>query len=397
MSSATHDLQSAPTTLARRPPTPPDAMRGRLLGGRFRVVGRLAVTAMSRVYQGLDEHTGARVAIKVLECRDPRPEVQRTFRRRFAREADALARLTHPHVVKVLDHGIADDIPYLVMAFLDGRSLETALRARTPRPVAALAVAEQVCRALAAAHEHGVVHRDIKPSNLFVTGDLDGPRLLHVRLIDFGIAKDLTDASDLTGQGIVVGTPRYMAPEQTLGDPVDGRADIYAVGCLLFRMLLGSTPFEDRRGTGVLLAHVTQPPPLFSAVRPELSLPPVIEWTVRRCLEKDPDRRFADVAELRCALQLCRRSLDNPDFRPRLELVAGRVRMATRESPPRRPVSRSRGVDQVGVLDDDPDTLRLRMVDAGVPLDPARVLHWTALGFLIGGLAFWVAWLVLIA
>jgi len=327
MSSATRGLQSArsrsPEKSSKR--KRPDPFLGHLFNGRFRIIGRLAVTAMSRVYQGRDEETGERVAIKVLVIRDARPEMMPKYRERFLREAAALARLSHPNIVRVLDHGMEGQLPYLVMEFLDGGTLRTLLRSSTPSPRAALRMMEHLTHALEAAHSRGIVHRDIKPSNLFVTGSFDGTGPLTVRLIDFGIAKDLEDSSELTGQDTVLGTPWYMAPEQTLGDPVDARTDIYALGCLLYRLLMGRTPFGDRRGTGVLIAHITRPPPRFAEIKADHALPPVIEWTVRRCLEKDSDDRFLNMEELRNAIQICRLALEDPTLDTKLELSGGRV------------------------------------------------------------------------
>jgi serine/threonine protein kinase len=309
-----------------------DPFLGLVVGGRFRILEKLAVTAMSQVYRGVDERSGRLVAIKVLVARDQRPETWHKYRARFFREADALSRLRHPHVVKVFDHGlIHNDIPYLVMEYLEGASLCTLLKHETPRPHAILALAEQVTRALEAAHAEGIVHRDLKPSNLLVSGPLIGDTVPHVHLIDFGIAKDLDDTTDLTGMHTVVGTPMYMAPEQTMGDPVDGRTDIYALGCLLFRLFVGRSPFADKSGTGLLVAHLSAPVPSFADLAPDHGLPSIVEWTVRRCLEKRPDDRFADMVELRRALHLCLRSLDDPRFRPRLALTDGRVHAA----PPR--------------------------------------------------------------
>jgi|GEM_PF-2119284 len=391
MSYATRDLRSSQNRRsASSAKRAVDPFRGKLINGRFRVVGRLAVTAMSRVYQGKDELTGRRVAIKVLETRDRRPEMRKKYQLRFFREAEALARLTHPHIVQVLDHGIENNIPYLVMEFLEGNTLRALLRLTQPDPRAAITMVEHVTRALGAAHEQGIVHRDIKPSNLFVTGDLHEGTPIRVRLIDFGIAKDLDDTSDLTGHDTVLGTPWYMAPEQTLGDPVDGRADIYALGCLLFRLLMGRTPFGDKRGTGVLMAHVTQAPPLFSSVQPDHNLPLVIEWTVRRCLEKDPDKRFADVHELRRALQVCRRALDNPAFVPRLELVKGRVRAVSQELD----VEPRRAERTPPSPHEEPDTLHTTTTTEPESMSGA-LLRWMSVGFVFGGALFWATWLVL--
>jgi len=381
---AAHHGQPSVTTAAR--PRAVDPGRGRLIGERFRIIGRLAVTEMSRVYQGRDEETGKRVAIKILFACDRRPEVLAKYRARFFREAETLLRLTHPNVVQLLDHGLIDhDVPFLVMEFLEGNTLRTILKHTTPTPRATLAITEYVTRALGSAHELGIVHRDIKPSNLFVSGGLDDTAPIHVSLIDFGIAKDLEDSSDLTGHNTIIGTPWYMAPEQTLGDPIDGRTDIYAVGCLLYRLFMGRTPFGDRRGTGVMMAHVTQPVPSFMSLRPHHGLPNVIEWTVRRCLEKNPEDRFADMTELRRALHVCKRALENPSFHPRLELKDGRVRKAA----PRR-----------STTDDLPyDTLSFPQRRS--PQERIVASTWSILlrsvgtGFLLGGMMVGLVWVLL--
>ena len=377
-----HEDPPSVTTAAR--PRPVDRFRNRLINDRFRIIGRLAVTDMSRVYQGRDERTGRRVAIKVLFVRDRRPEVLAKYRARFFREAETLLRLSHPNVVQLLDHGLLDDdVPFLVMEFLEGNTLRTILKHTTPTPRATLAIVEFVTRALGTAHELGIVHRDIKPSNLFVSGGLDDSAPIQVRLIDFGIAKDLEDSSDLTGHNTIIGTPWYMAPEQTLGDPIDGRTDVYAIGCLLYRLFMGRTPFGDRRGTGVMMAHVTQPVPSFMSIRPHHGLPPVVEWTVRRCLEKNPDDRFADMTELRRALHVCKRAIENPDFHPRLQLRNGRVGKA----PARRPTT-----EEIPY-----DTLSFRQRRA--PRKARRPGQWSILlrsvgtGFVLGGMAVGLAWI----
>ena len=387
MSSSAHDAvhhgQPSITTAAR--PRPTDRFRGRLIAERFRIIGRLAVTEMSRVYQGRDEETGKRVAIKVLFVRDRRPEVLARYRARFFREAETLLRLSHPNVVQLLDHGLMDDnVPYFVMEFLEGNTLRTILKRTTPTPRATLAIAEYVTRALGTAHELGIVHRDIKPSNLFVSGGLDDTAPIHVRLIDFGIAKDLEDSSDLTGHNTIIGTPWYMAPEQTLGDPIDGRTDIYAVGCLLYRLFVGRTPFGDRRGTGVMMAHVTQPVPSFMSLRPHHGLPSVIEWTVRRCLEKNPDDRFADMTELRRALHVCKRALENPSFHPRLELKAGRVRKAA----PRRSTPEDLPLDTLRLPQQRSQRERVSASTWSI------LLRSVGTGFMLGGMMVGLAWVL---
>ena len=235
------------------------------------------------------------------------------YRKRFDREAASLARLNHPNIVRVYDHGTHAAMPYLVMEFIHGETLREYCGGRALAPKLALEIVDQLSRALGEAHENDLVHRDVKPANVFVEGD-DSANLV-VRLVDFGIAKDATDASEITGVDSVLGTPWYMAPEQAMGDPVDGRTDIYALGVLLYRLLVGRTPFSHLRGAAVLVAHINTPVPSFASVLGDRDpqLPAAVEWTVRRCLEKSPSARFRDVEELRRALQVCRRALAEPE------------------------------------------------------------------------------------
>lgn len=360
-----------------------DPFMGRVFNGRYRVIGRLAITAMSRVYQGRDDETGERVAIKVLVTRDARSEMIPQYRERFLREAAALARLSHPYIVRVLDHGIEGKLPYLVMEFLDGGTLRTLLRSSKPPPSAALRMMEHLTHALGAAHARGIVHRDIKPSNLFVTGCFDGTGPLTVRLIDFGIAKDLQDGSDITGHDTVLGTPWYMAPEQTLGDPVDARTDVYAIGCLLYRLLMGRTPFADCRGAGVLMAHISKSPPPFAEIKPDHGLPNVIEWTVRRCLEKKPNARFASMEELRNAIQICRLALDDPSFDVRLTLSNGHV-VASQALIDR--------LDPAGAVTADPVEPSVVTVSFSAR-DALMLLGFVAVAATFGGVVAWVLWM----
>ena len=206
---------------------------------------------------------------------------------RLRNEWRALGRLEHPNIVSVTDAGVtATGLPFFVMERLHGETLGARLkRERAIAPAEALSIALQVLSALSAAHRIGVVHRDIKPPNLFLIANG------VVKLLDFGIAKVLDPkASQITGRGITLGTPRYMAPEQASGETVDGRTDLYALGLILFEMLAGRGPFEEAREPNELfLAHLVKPPPKLGALAPFVSRE--LEELVDCLLEKKPALR----------------------------------------------------------------------------------------------------------
>ncbi len=313
---------------APRPPRRPrDPLLGLVIDDRYILRERIAKSGISRVYRADHPKLGRQVAVKLLIPREDLPDFPQ-HKLRFLREAAALARLSHPNTVRVYDHGTVRGMLYLVMEFIEGFNLRQYFKAHDPSPALSLEVIDQLCQALAEAHDQNIVHRDLKPANIFVRGH--DPADTTVRLVDFGIAKDVDDTTDVTGVDVVLGTPWYMAPEQCMGEPVDGRTDIYALGVLLYRMLLGRTPYGDLRGAGVLVAHISKPAPRFAAVRPELAdqLPPVVEWTVMRCLEKRPDDRFKDVGELRKAIQACKLALARPELDVHLGLRDGAVEVS---------------------------------------------------------------------
>ena len=289
----------------------PDRVVGAVIDGQYHITERIATSAMSRVYRAHQPSLNREVAVKLLHARDAAADVE-MYRKRFDREAASLARLNHPNIVRVFDHGTYAGMPYLVMEFIHGQTLREYCGGRALSAKLAIEIIDQLSQALGEAHHNGLVHRDVKPANVFVEGD--NPNQLLVRLVDFGIAKDATDASEITGVDSVLGTPWYMAPEQAMGDPVDDRTDIYALGVLMYRLLVGCTPYSHLRGAAVLVAHINTPVPSFSAVLKQASPhPSAVEWTVRRCLEKSPSARFRDVTQLRRALEVCRQALVEPE------------------------------------------------------------------------------------
>ncbi|MFI5894950.1 protein kinase [Actinoplanes sp. NPDC051513] len=229
-------------------------MSDHVLGGRYRLQRRLGHGATATVWQACDTRLDRGAAVKIL---DGTARADPAALERLRREARSVARLTHDHIVGVYDVDIADDAAYLVMELVDGQSLREVIAMQRRLPVAqAVSIGVQICDALGAAHAAGVVHRDIKPSNILV--DASG----LVKVCDFGVALLDRAAGDaaLTGAGSVVGTCQYMAPEQAAGDPIDGRADLYAVGCVLYAMLTGAPPFNADHPIDVLELHLSEPP-----------------------------------------------------------------------------------------------------------------------------------------
>jgi serine/threonine-protein kinase len=270
---------------ARAMPAPTGAV-GRVLGGRYRLLRRLGTGGMGSVW--LCEHValGRRYALKVLNAdRATDPELVE----RFLQEARAASRITQENVVDVFDFGQdAGGEHYYVMEALAGRTLAQLIREEGPLPVGrALALLEQVCRALAAAHGRGVVHRDVKPDNVLVERLPDGSE--RAKLIDFGISH-VPGGDRLTRDGEVIGTPEYMSPEQAAGEEVNALTDVYAVGVLGFELLTGCLPLVGPTAIATLVAHQTQDPVAPGLRRPGLG--PEVDRLVLRALAKRPAERF---------------------------------------------------------------------------------------------------------
>ncbi|MBX3273379.1 MAG: serine/threonine protein kinase [Sandaracinaceae bacterium] len=281
---------------------PPDALVGRELAGRYRVDEVLARGGMGKVYRGEQAALGRKVAIKVL---DPtyRGNTDPAFQKRFLMEAETCAKLTHPNTITIHDYGRTDDgLCFIVMELLEGQTLHHALRGSGPMsPARALHIARQVGRSLREAHGLGVVHRDLKPGNVFLVRHDDDPDF--VKVLDFGLVKDVrAPMEDLTQTGMLMGSPKYMAPEQIRGErELDARADLYALGVILYEMLAGRPPFVGKSQLDVLVAHVHETPRPLTLDRPEI---PGIWRVVERCLAKEPDDRYGSMRELLDALSL---------------------------------------------------------------------------------------------
>jgi ABC-type transport system substrate-binding protein len=259
--------------------------------GRFRVIELLGEGAMGAVCLAEDTSSAARVALKLLG-----PELSRDdrFRQRFLRESELAASLDHPNVVRVLASGEHDGVLYLAMAYVEGADLRELLRHEGRlEPTRALSLVEQVADALDVAHASGLVHRDVKPGNILVAAGPDGE---HAFVCDFGLARHVSSVGSLTGDRGFVGTVDYIPPEQIEGGPIDGRADVYSLGCVLFECLAGERPFDRESELSVVFAHLNEPPPRLSDLRPEL--PEAFDGVFATALAKAPADRYSTCSEL---------------------------------------------------------------------------------------------------
>ncbi len=281
----------------------PDPLLGHEIAGRYRVLRRIAKGGMGWVYEAEQLPLGRRVAVKILR-EPPNSRDSTAFQQRFFLEASTLARLNHPHTVTLHDYGQTQDgLFYLVMEFVRGRTLSRLLQAEGPLPAErTLPLMLQVARALQHAHKHGVVHRDLKPGNLLIQRDEDQDQ---VKVVDFGLVKLTEGDQDITVTGMILGSPHCMAPEQVHGADIDERADIYALGVLLYRCLTGAYPFHGQTSTATMLAHIQQPVPSIAERFPDVALPEGMDAVVQRCLAKDPEDRYPDMRAVIRALAAC--------------------------------------------------------------------------------------------
>jgi serine/threonine protein kinase len=274
---------------------PPDTSLPRLvaaLGERYRIEGELGRGAMALIYRARDLRHDRTVAVKLL----PPELASEEFAARFLREIRITAGLHHPHIMPLLDSGAEGGLCWYVMPYVEGESLRERLARERPVPVRdALKWAGQMAQALGYAHGRGIVHRDIKPANVLISGG-------QAMVLDFGLARALEGSSDrLTQAGMPLGTPAYMSPEQLRGEEPDGRADLYSLGCVLYEMVTGTTPFTGHV-TQLLRALLTQAPDPPSRRAP--GLPSRMDEVLGRLLEKDPARRYQTAEDLARELEI---------------------------------------------------------------------------------------------
>jgi tetratricopeptide (TPR) repeat protein len=265
---------------------------GTVLAGRYTIERELGRGGMATVYLAHDLRHRRSVAVKIL-----RPEVAVILGSdRFLREIEIAARLTHPHILPLHDSGEAGDLLYYVMPFIGGESLRDRIRREGRLPVeAAVRITREVADALSYAHGQGVVHRDIKPGNILLEAG-------HAVVSDFGVARAVSEAAgdEITTSGLVVGTPMYMSPEQVAGSRVDGRSDVYSLGCVLYEMLAGHPPFTGPTAQAIAAEHIQRPVPSLEAERADIPKPVVA--ALERALDKEPAERFQTAENFQDAL-----------------------------------------------------------------------------------------------
>lgn len=268
--------------------------------GRYEVVSELGQGAMGVVYKARDPLIDREVAIKTINLSlalDEREE----YEGRFYQEAKAAGRLNHPNIVTIYDVGREGDIAYIAMEYLHGRELRDILNETRILPVGqSLDIAAQVALGLSYAHEHDIVHRDIKPSNVMVVRDG------HVKITDFGIAR-MASSAVRTQTGMVLGSPKYMSPEQVLGKLTDQRSDLFSLGVMLYEMLTGQVPFIGENVNAIMYQTLNAVPPPPSHANP--AVPEMLNFIVAKALAKDLDARYQDARELANDLRACRDAL----------------------------------------------------------------------------------------
>ncbi len=297
-----------------RPGTETDALHGRVLDGRYRIGSRIARGGMASVYEATDLRLDRVVAVKVMHVGLGDHD---EFAARFVREARAAARISHPHVVAVYDQGDDDGTVYLAMEYVPGHTLRDVIRKEAPMsPQRAIALLEPVVSAIAAAHRAGLIHRDIKPENVLISDEASGSR---IKVADFGLARAVsTDTQHTVTGGVLIGTVSYLAPELVVeAGRADARADVYALGVLLFELLTGTKPHEGETPIQVAYKHVNEDVPAPSTVAP--GLPSYVDALVQRSTARDRVVRPADAAVLlhqlhRVSAALAEGLVDDPEL-----------------------------------------------------------------------------------
>ena len=259
----------------------------RSFGGRYAVIEKVGSGGMAEVFRARDELLGREVAVKVLS---ERLSSDRQFVERFRREAQAAANLNHPNVVSLYDYGSDDGTNFIVMEYIDGDPLSDVIAAGPLLPERAAEIAHDVAAALERAHAAGLVHRDIKPANIMVT------KSGQTKVTDFGIARALDADQTMTQTGMVMGTAAYLSPEQAQGNPVDARSDIYSLGCVLYEMLSGASPFTGDTPLAIAYKHVREHARPPSSVNPDVPSP--LDAITMKALAKNPENRYASAAEM---------------------------------------------------------------------------------------------------
>src|SRR3954449_7188798 len=268
---------------------------GDLVADRYELEELVGTGGMSSVFRAHDRLLDRKVALKVLHEQYMADE---DYVERFRREARAVAALSHPNIVTVIDRGEHDGRQFIVFEYVAGENLKQLIGRRGPAPVTtALELGIQVARALSFAHQSGLVHRDVKPQNVLLNGDG------RAKVTDFGIARSLDVQHGMTQTGTVLGTSDYIAPEQAQGQRVDEHTDVYSLGVVLYELLTSEVPFPGENFVAVAMRHINEPPPPIRDKRPDV--PPRVEAAIQLAMAKDPNDRFQTMAEFCRELEAC--------------------------------------------------------------------------------------------
>ncbi len=325
--------------------------------GKYQIVGKLGQGAMGEVFRGHDPVLNRFVAIKRISSG---LDADETLKKRFRREAEAVAKLNHPHIITVYELGFEGEQMFMAMELLEGIDLKHAMAQHKLSSAEKLSVMEQISEGLAYAHSQDLVHRDLKPANIHL---LPGGK---VKIMDFGLAR--MSGSDMTSTGTVMGTPHYMSPEQVRGQKADARSDVFALGCVFYELLSGRKPFDAESMHGVLFKVMQEEPSPLAEIVPDT--PPMLIQIVEKALAKDPAERFQTAGELLAALRRARAAAGagrGHERVPDLERQAAQTSAAPREA--------SRSAARSGSRPGDSRSL-LR----GAPAAPSRGYLWIGLG-----------------
>ncbi len=308
-----------------------EVLIGRVIDDRFEVERLVGVGGTAGVFRAIDRTTGEPVALKVLHGLDDASQSLRT--RRFAREAEVIAALDHPNALPLVAYGVVDGrTPYLATEFIGGDTLADHLSRGPLAPLTVLRIMDQVCDVLATAHRQGIIHRDLKPENIAVE-PIDGKRgdWVLVRVLDFGLAS-WRMGSRLTMKGNLMGSPRYMAPEQALDRPVSGRTDLYSLGVIAYECLSGRPPFEAPTPMAEMVKHVSETPVPIQE-RAANPLDEAMAKLVMQLLAKRPGDRPLSAEEVRAELAAIERRLDPEMDEERDTVSMGQVQVMARIRP----------------------------------------------------------------
>jgi serine/threonine-protein kinase len=307
-----------------------DPLIGSTIDGRYIIEALLGEGGMGFVYAARHAIIDKRVAIKVLRKEAAADEASA---QRFIIEAKAASKIGHQNIVDITDFGVLPaGHAYFVMEYLDGPTLGKLVHELKTMPaLRSIAICSQVARGLHAAHHKSIIHRDLKPENIFVL-EKDGVADT-IKIVDFGIAKDVKAGKRLTAIGMVLGTPEYMSPEQATGQETDHRVDQYALGCILYEMLTGDVPFKGENAPKTLTKHVFEAVVPPSKLRPDVQVPPVVEQIVLKMLEKKPNDRYADMRAVIAAFEAAQHHLESGQTSVRTQLPPAQAYRARAAAP----------------------------------------------------------------